>query len=106
MPGRRKEDRPFALKILLGLMMAEERNCRRLAGAAILISMLVLGLWLLPGTDLLWRLAMVLQATARYHAGLLGTGPGGLERIYGVSDESLGGVFDNLRRAWQHATRP
>lgn len=105
--GRKKSGhRPEGIKILVGLMLQEDRNVKRVFGAISMILLLVLGLWYLPGTTLLWRVLTLLQITARYKTGFLDNDNNNYDRatqIYGVSDKSLGRVFNNLKRVWDTA---
>lgn len=91
------------MKILLGLMLAEERNCGIAVFLALFLLPVVLGLWVLPGADVMWRFVVVMQATARYRTGLMWGDAQGIGAIYGVSEERLDGVFENLKRAWAQA---
>lgn len=106
----RKKQRPKAssMKVFLGLMLAEETNCRRVGVAVLLLLLFFLGLWVLPGTNVLWRFLLVMQATVRYRTGLFGGGGSdngeALGGIYGVSEESLDTVYRNLKMAWERAT--
>lgn len=87
-------------------MLAEEKNCHRVGVVVLLLFLFFLGLWVLPGTNVMWRFLLVVQATVRYRFGLFGGASdngSALGEIYGVSEESLDTVYQNLKRAWERA---
>jgi len=89
-----------SLKILLGLMLAEEKNCYRIVGILCLIILLLFGFWWLPGFDMIWRCLGFLQTITQYKLGFLGNNN---NMGIGVNPDSLDRVFENLKEAWQRA---
>ena len=94
-----------SLKILLGLMLAEEKNCYRILGILCLMLLLLFGFWWLPGFGVLWRCLGFLQTITQYKMGFLGNSNNDGNMGIRVNPDSLDRVFENLKEAWQRAIR-
>ncbi len=88
-----------SLKILVGLMLAEEKNCYRILGLLGVLMLILFGFWWLPGFGLIWRFITMGQTVAQYKLGFLGNSAVNA----GLSSDSLDRVFENLKQAWQRA---
>ncbi len=97
-----------SFKILVGLMLAEEKNCYRILGVLCIIILILFGFWWLPGFGMIWRCITMLQTVAQYKLGILGNYAAAAASKGGIMDhvnpESLDRVLANLKRAWQQAT--
>lgn len=102
LPSTSQSRRPF--KILIGLALAEEENCKKIEFVGLLIVLIILGFWFLPGASFLWKLILITQGTVRYRTGLMSSNDDAKamgSTIYGVSQESLKKVSRNLEKAWK-----
>ncbi len=91
---------PHSLKILVGLMLAEEKNCYRILGLLGVLGLVLFGFWWLPGFGVIWRFITMAQTVAQYKFGFLGS-PAAVN--VGLNSDSLDRVFENLKQAWQRA---